>query len=104
MSLNCLEGNEKMTRSFGNDAPEFFSFQIAGDKKVYKVPLAASLPYSILKKMQNAKGDDGFDTQVEMLRSYIGDIVDDLDTITLSNILKAWAGESQKQGAKVGES
>jgi hypothetical protein len=91
-------------RSFGNDAPEFFSFRIGTDKKVYKVPLAASMPYSVLKKMQKAKGEAGFDVQVETLRQYIGDIVDELDAITLSNILNAWAEESHKQGAEVGES
>lgn len=94
-----------MMRSFGKDAPEFFSFQITGDKKVYKVPLAASMPYSVLKKMQNAKGDDGkFDAQVDMLRKYMGDVVDDLDAMTLGSILKAWAEASNSQGAEVGES
>lgn len=92
-------------RKFGKDAPEFFCFQIADDKKVYKVPLAASMPYSILKRMQDASGDESkFDAQVEMLRKYMGDSVDDLDVVTLSDILKAWAKESGGQGAEVGES
>ena len=92
-------------RTFGKDAPEFFCFQIADDKKVYKVPLAASMPYSVLKRMQEASGDESkFDTQVEMLRKYMGDVVDELDAITLSNILKAWAEASGGQGAEVGES
>ena len=92
-------------RSFGKDAPEFFCFQITGDKKVYKVPLAASMPYSLLKKMQKAGGDEEkFDAQVEMLRKYMGDAVDELDAMTLGNILKAWAEASNKQGAEVGES
>ena len=92
-------------RSFGKDAPEFFCFQITGDKKVYKVPLAASMPYSLLKKMQKAGGDEEkFDAQVEMLRKYMGDIVDELDAVTLSNILEAWAKASGGQGAEVGES
>lgn len=92
-------------RSFRNDAPEFFCFQIADDKKVYKIPLAASMPYSLLKKMQKAEGDEGkFDAQVEMLRKYVGDVVDELDAMTLGKILKAWAEASNKQGAEVGES
>ena len=92
-------------RSFGNDAPELFCFQITGDKKVYKVPLAASMPYSVLKKMQSAKSDDGkFDAQVEMLRKYMGEAVDELDAMTLGSILKAWAEASNSQGAEVGES
>lgn len=92
-------------RSFGNDAPEFFCFQINGDKNVYKVPLAASMPYSVLKRMQDAGSDENkFDAQVEMLRKYIGDVVDDLDATTLGEILKAWAEASGAQGAEVGES
>lgn len=92
-------------RSFGNDAPEFFCFQIAGDKKVYKIPLSASMPYSVLKKMKDAAGgDEQFEAQVEMLRRYIGDVVDDLDAMTLSDILQAWAEASKGQGAEVGES
>lgn len=92
-------------RSFGNDAPEVFRFQIKGDKKVYEVPLVASMPYSVLKKMKDARGEENrFSTQVDMLRKYMGDVVDDLDPATLSDILKAWAEESKQQGAKVGES
>ncbi len=94
-----------MMRCFGKDAPEFFSFQITGDKKVYKIPLSASMPYSVLKKMKDAAGgDEQFEAQVEMLRKYMGDVVDDLNAKTLSDILQAWAGASNSQGAEVGES
>ena len=55
--------------------------------------------------MQSAKSDDGkFDAQVEMLRKYMGDAVDELDAMTLGSILKAWAEASNSQGAEVGES
>jgi hypothetical protein len=92
-------------RSFGNDAPELFCFQITGGKKVYKVPLSASMPYSVLKKMKDAAGsDEQFEAQVEMLRKYMGDVVDELDAKTLSDILQAWAEASKGQGAEVGES
>ncbi len=92
-------------RKFGKDAPELFSFQLQGDKKVYKVPLASSMPYSLLKRMQQHQGDEEeFDVQVEILRKYMGDVVDELDTITLSDILKAWGVASREQGAEVGES
>ena len=92
-------------RKFGKDAPEFFSFQLQGDKKEYKIPLAASMPYSILRKMQqHQNSEDEFDIQVEMLRKYMGDVVDELDAVTLSDILKAWSVASGGQGAEVGES
>ena len=92
-------------RLFGKDAPDLFCFQIKGDKRTYKIPLAASMPYSILKWMQDHEGaPDEFDVQVEMLRKYMGPAVDELDATTLSDILKAWCEESSKQGASMGES
>ena len=92
-------------RQFGKDAPDFFCFQIKGDKKTYKIPLAASMPYSILKQMQDhSNAPDEFDVQVDMLRKYIGSVVDELSATTLSDILKAWSEESSKQGATMGES
>ncbi len=51
-----------------------------------------------------AGGDEQFEAQVEMLRKYMGDVVDDLNAKTLSDILQAWAGASNSQGAEVGES
>ena len=92
-------------RQFGKDAPDFFCFQIKGDKKTYKIPLAASMPYSILKRMHDHSNDpDEFDVQVDMLRKYMGSIVDELDANTLSDILKAWSDKSLEQGATMGES
>ena len=92
-------------RKFGKDAPELFSFQLQGDKNVYKIPLASSMPYSLLRKMYKHQGDeDEFDVQVEILRKYMGDVVDELDATTLSDILKAWGEASREQGAEVGES
>ena len=86
-------------RTFGNDKPEFFVFQIEGSEEVYKIPLAASMPSKILLGL---RGD--FESQIEMLRKYMGDIVDDIPATTLSEILKAWSEESRGQGASVGES
>ena len=86
-------------RTFGTDKPEFFIFQIEGSEEVYKIPLAASMPSKILLDL---RGD--FESQIEMLRKYMGDIVDDIPATTLSEILKAWSEESRGQGASVGES
>lgn len=86
-------------RKFGTDAPEFFVFQIEGSEEVYKIPLAASMPSKVLLDL---RGD--FASQVEMLRKYMGDIVDEISATTLSDILKAWSEESRGQGASVGES
>lgn len=92
-------------RKFGKEAAKVFEFQIEGSEKIYKIPLAASLPSAELLELQKAdeKGE-GFFAQREMLRKYMGDIVDELTVSTLGDILKAWAEESTAQGEDPGES
>lgn len=92
-------------RKFGQEAAKVFEFVLEGSEKVYEIPLAASLPSAELLKLQEAdeKGE-GFFAQREMLRKYMGDIVDDLSVATLGEILKAWAEESTAQGEDPGES
>ena len=92
-------------RTFGMEKPETMQFQLEGSERVYEVPLSASLPYSELLKLSEANSDsEGFKTQVEMLRRYMGDVVDEIQSGVLSEIMKAWAEESGTQGASVGES
>lgn len=86
-------------RVFGNDAPQFFSFQLEGSETVYDIPLAASMPTKLIKQI-----DNGFGSQVEMLRHYIGDTVDDLTAGTVKEIVTAWMEASKDGGAAVGES
>lgn len=86
-------------RTFGTDAPKFFTFKVEGSEEVYKVPFAASMPMKVLRTL-----DGTFTSQVEMLRLYMGDVVDDLTAGTLTEILKGWAAEGKEQGASVGES
>lgn len=92
-------------RKFGKKNIEYFAFQLEGDETIYRVPLAANIPFSILNKMNETKETgEGFIAQVDMLRKYMGDVVDELQTGTLSEILLAWSEESKKAGASVGES
>ena len=94
-----------MMRKFGTDAPEFLSFQLGESDKVYKIPLAASMTYAEIRSLQKAEASgDSFGAQVDILRTYMGDIVDGLEVGVLSDILLAWQEESQKQGAEPGES
>lgn len=86
-------------RRFGTDAPEFMAFQIADSEEVYKIPLAASMPSKSLLKINGS-----FESQIEMLRDFMGDVVDELSAGTLNEILKAWSAASKDQGASVGES
>ena len=92
-------------RTFGKELKEYFEFQLEGDEKVYMIPLASALPYGILNEMAETVGTgDRFATQVKMLRTYMGDVVDTLPVGTLSDILQAWGEESNRTGATVGES
>ena len=92
-------------RTFGRELTEFFEFQLEGDDKTYRIPLAAAMPFGVLNKIQKAsKTEDSLAIQVEMLRKYMGDVVDELPVGVISNILQAWVEESAKAGASVGES
>ena len=91
-------------RTFG-EVKEYFEFQLEGSEKIYQIPLAASLPASIMINMKNAdKRDEGFEAQYEMLRKYMGDDVEELSSSMATNILEAWAEESNENGASPGES
>lgn len=92
-------------RKFGQEAKEFFEFQIEGSDVIYKIPLAPYMPASILLSMK--AGDErgeGFEEQFEMLQKYMGDGADDLTVPVATQILQAWAEASQETGATVGES
>lgn len=92
-------------RTFGKELTEFFEFQLEGDDKTYRIPLAAAMPYGVLNKISKAsKSEDSLSVQVEMLRKYMGDVVDELPVGVISGILQAWVEESAKAGASVGES
>ena len=92
-------------RTFGRELTEFFEFQLEGDDKTYRIPLAAAMPFVVLNKIQKAsKTEDSLAIQVEMLRKYMGDVVDELPVGVISGILQAWVEESAKAGASVGES
>ena len=92
-------------RTFGRELTEYFEFQLEGDDKTYRIPLAAAMPFGVLNKIQKAsKTEDSLAIQVEMLRKYMGDVVDELPVGVISNILQAWVEESAKAGASVGES
>jgi hypothetical protein len=92
-------------RTFAKSGTSFFEFQLEGEEQVYKIPLAADMPMTVLNDMYEASNtSDRFMSQVEMLRKYMGDVVDELSAGTLSDILRAWSDESTQAGASVGES
>lgn len=92
-------------RTFAKSGTSYFEFQLEGEEQVYKIPLAADMPMTVLNDMYEASNtSDRFMSQVEMLRKYMGDVVDELSAGTLSDILRAWSDESTQAGASVGES
>ena len=93
-------------RAFGTDAPEFMSFTLGDEETVYKLPLAASLPMSVLLEMGEAasKGDSAaMRCQFDVLRRYMGERADELTAGQVREIFTAWTEESSKQGANPGE-
>lgn len=93
-------------RKFGNDSPEFLSFQLGDDEKVYKIPLAASMPISVLVGMGDAAAKGDHETmryQLEVLKRYMGEDADNLTAGQMGEIFSAWVEESNKQGAEPGE-
>ena len=90
-------------RVFANDSPEFFVFQIEGHEEVYKIPLLASLKIPEAKRWTETI-EEGFLAQVEWVRGYIGDIVDELSVEQVQAILNEWTEATKEQGATAGES
>jgi len=97
-------------RKFGNDSPEFMEFTIGKSKKVYRMPLAASMPMSVAVKFaeiatldDDAQGAESAKLQLNLLRRYVGDEADELTSAQVAEIFNAWAEESNAQGATPGE-
>lgn len=89
-------------RTFGKELTEYFEFQLEDDEKVYRIPLAGSMSNRKLIAFKNTNGD--YEAQVEWLRAFMGDAVDDLTPAQTGEILRAWSEDTGKQGASVGES
>ena len=89
-------------RTFSKDVVEYMEFQIEGDKRVYKIPLASSLTNEQLIKFYKTGGE--YTAQVEWLRDFLGNMVDSLTANMTSSILQEWAKQSKDGGAEPGES
>lgn len=89
-------------REFGKEARDYFVFRFDGEEEEYKIPFASSMTNKQAKAFTEAGGD--YFLQVEWLREFIGDAVDDLTVEDTSKILSAWVQASTDSGASVGES
>lgn len=91
-------------RTFSKSKIEYFEFQLEGDNAVYKIPLASSMPFSLIEKMSGVEGDDSIKLQMEILRKYMGDAADELTIGMMADIISAWSEASTAAGASLGES
>lgn len=89
-------------RTFTRTELEYFEFQLEGDETVYRIPLGGSMTNRELITFKNTDGN--YEAQLDWLRDYIGDVVDDLTPAQTGEILRAWSEATKGQGASVGES
>lgn len=89
-------------RTFSVGKTEYFEFQIEGNEKIYRIPLAGSLTNRELVAFESTNGE--YRAQVGWLRDFLGDVVDDLTPAQTGEILRAWLEATREQGASVGES
>lgn len=89
-------------RKFGKELTKYFEFQLEDDETIYRIPLAGSMTNRELIAFKNTNGD--YESQIEWLRTYMGDAVDDLTPAQTGEILRAWSEDTREQGATVGES
>lgn len=94
-------------RTFGAEKKETFDFMIEGSEKTYSLPLTSAMPVTELNDMMAAQEKGSyvlFRYQVDLMRKYMGDIVDSLTAGTVAEILKAWEEATHETGASTGES
>ena len=99
-------------RTFGKDSPRFMEFKREGDKKTYRLPLAASLKpaYNLRLLKAESIGDAGErelvaqQLIVDIFTEYLG--AEFVETTTVSQMLeiwKAWLEESRDANQEAGE-
>lgn len=73
------------------------------EDKTYSVPLAGSIPYGQLRKLQKGKNDP--DLIAEFFGKYIPEeVLDNLHIEDINQLMLAWSDATQKAtGASVGE-
>lgn len=100
-----------MARTFGCDAPESMEFRVGSSKKLYKLPLAASLPASYSVAFAAIAAEDDEAQQAKTAQEFIIGLLDRycpgaseaLTIGALGELLGAWMDASGEQGATPGE-
>ena len=86
--------------------PEYMEFAQFEGGTAYRIPLASSLPIKKLAEMrelEKSKDTAHFDWQMAFLLEYMGDDAGNLKPEDVTNIMEAWAQDSNAQGASLGE-
>jgi len=81
----------------------YFEFTLEGSKAVHKIPLAAYLPYTFMRRMLTVDGDKSF--ALELLHEFCPELERDgkLSFGTAETIYKLWENASKEDGANPGE-
>lgn len=99
-------------RKFGKDTPEFLTFTVGDGEKVYKLPLAASMPFETALRFAEIAAISDSDLsnleamklQLDMLREHMGEDANKLTAGQVSEIFNAWTEASNGEtGASTGE-
>lgn len=99
-------------RTFGKDTPEFMVFQVEGDERTYKLPLAASLKpvynMRILEAMREKDADEleylSQKLMIDIFTDYLGpEFIASTTVSQMLEIWKAWNEENRKANQETGE-
>ena len=86
------------------DEQRMFEFKLEGSKKVYRIPLAAYLPYPFMRKMLTVDSDQSF--ALALLHEFCPELENDESVSfgTVNAIFEAWQEASRNDGVEAGES
>ena len=98
--------------TFGTEEKlETLDFMLAGDDTVYHLPLGKGMPFSQIRKLATVaaikdpdeKSAKALEVEGDILRTVLGDKVDNLPVGIISEIFDAWNKASSDNGAELGE-
>ena len=92
-----------MTQVIENEGAREFAFKLDGDEQTYSIPLASSLPASMLRGLE---GKDFNEFAFDLLDRFCPGFTEreDVTIGTLRSVLTAWNDASAKDGADLGKS
>ena len=97
--------------NFGSAKTETLDFTLGDDDTVYHMPLGKHMPFHVIRKLSevaaikdpDAKNAKALEVEGDILRTVVGDKVDELSVGDISDIFAAWNAASTANGAELGE-